>query len=76
MSNLLNLLDNTRVQVLIHVLVLDGILGSLLRRGDAGVQMLQLRAEAHADFERIRHFDVIVVGAGVIRSTTATFEDV
>jgi hypothetical protein len=43
------------MQVLVHVLVFQGILRRLLRRGNGGIEVLQLRAEAHADLERIRH---------------------
>lgn len=43
------------MQVLVHVLVLERIMRRLLRRRDGGVQMLQLRREAHPDLERIGH---------------------
>jgi len=40
--------------------MLEGIVGGLLRGVDGGVEMLELRGEAHPYFERIRHaMDVI-----------------
>lgn len=47
------------MQVLVHIFVLESIAGCLLKRYDRGIQVLQLRREAHADFERVRHFAVI-----------------
>jgi len=40
--------------------MLEGIVGGLLRGVDGGVEMLELRCEAHSYFERIRHaIDVV-----------------
>lgn len=43
------------MQILVHVFVLEGILGSFLRGSDGCVQVLQLRGEAHTHFERVGH---------------------
>lgn len=49
------LLKDTRVQILVHVFVLEGILGSFLCGSDGCVEVLQLRGEAHTHFERVSH---------------------
>lgn len=43
------------MQVLVHVPVFEGIVGGFLGGVDGGVEVLQLRGEAHADFERVGH---------------------
>lgn len=43
------------MEVLVHVFVFEGIVGSFLRRGDGGIEVLELRGEAHADLEGVRH---------------------
>ena len=43
------------MQVLVHVPVLEGIVSGFLGGVDRGVEVLELRGEAHADFERIGH---------------------
>ena len=53
---LLQLLHDARVEVLVHVLVSQGILRGLLRGGDGGIQVLQLFRKPHAHLEWIRHF--------------------
>jgi hypothetical protein len=52
------------MQVLVHVLVLERILGCLLRGSRTSIQVLELGAEAHAYFERIGH---LVVNMGYSR---------
>lgn len=46
------------MEVLVHVLVSEGILRGLLRGGDGGVHMLQLFRKPHAHLEWIRHFEL------------------
>ena len=43
------------MQVLVHVPVFEGIVGGFLGRVDGGVEVLELRGEAHADFEGVGH---------------------
>lgn len=43
------------MKVLIHVSVLEGIVSGFLGGVDGGIEVLELRGEAHADFERIGH---------------------
>lgn len=49
------LLQDARVQILVHVAILQSIMGGFLGRVDRSIEMLQLRGEAHTDLERIRH---------------------
>ena len=43
------------MQVLVHVPVLEGIVSGFLGGVGGGVEVLELRGEAHADFERVGH---------------------
>lgn len=43
------------MKVLVHVPVLEGIVSGFLGGVDRGIEVLELRREAHADFERIGH---------------------
>ena len=43
------------MQVLVHVPVLEGIVSGFLGGIGGGVEVLELRGEAHADFKRIGH---------------------
>lgn len=52
------------MKILVHVFVLEGILGSLVRRGDAGVEVLKMLGEADA------HFKGIHVGISATQSVT------
>lgn len=54
-SYALHLFQDARVQVLVHVLVSQGILSRFLCRVYRGVEMLQLRTEAHTDLKRVCH---------------------
>ena len=54
-THLLKLLQDARVEILIHVTVLEGIMSSLLRRSNRRAQVLELRCEAHADLKGISH---------------------
>lgn len=49
------LLQNTRVQVFVHVPILQSIMGGFLGGVDRCIEMLQLRCKPHADLEGIRH---------------------
>lgn len=49
------LFEDARVQVFVHVPVLEGVVGGLLRGGGGGVEVLELRGEAHAHFEGVGH---------------------
>lgn len=69
-TNPLKLLQNTRVQILAHVLVLERILRSLLCRSHRSIKMLQLGAEAHAHLEGVRH----LLGSFVLRCPFALCE--
>jgi hypothetical protein len=51
----LELLEDARVQVLVHVAVLERIEGGLLQRRVRRAEMRQQRREALAHFERVRH---------------------
>ena len=43
------------MQVLVHVPVLEGIVSGFLGGVDGGVEVLELRGETHAYFERVGH---------------------
>lgn len=43
------------MKVLVHIPVLEGIVGGFLGGVDGGVEVLQLRGKTHADFERVGH---------------------
>ena len=43
------------MQVLVHVPVLEGIVGGFLGGIGGGVEVLELRGEAHANFKGIGH---------------------
>ena len=47
------LLQDAGVKILVHVFVLEGILSSLIRRRDTGVQVLEVLGEADAHFKGI-----------------------
>ena len=49
------LLQDARVQVLVHVSVLEGVVGGFLGGVGGGVEVLELGGEAHADFEGVGH---------------------
>ena len=49
------LLQDARVQVLVHVPVLEGVVGGFLGGVGGGVEVLELGGEAHADFEGVGH---------------------
>src|SRR4051812_9555488 len=55
----LQLLQDAAVQILVHVPVLQGILGSLVCGGDARIEMLQVLGKADADLEGIHGFLVL-----------------
>lgn len=59
------LLQDTGMKILVHVFVLEGILGSLICRRDAGIQVLEVLGEADA------HFEGIHVGVFANQSVTA-----
>ena len=44
------------MQVLVHVSVLEGIVGGFLGGVGGGIEMLELGGEAHADFEGVGHY--------------------
>jgi len=48
------------VEVLVHIFVFEGIVGGFLRRGDGGIEVLELRGKAHTDLEGVRHYCGIV----------------
>ena len=52
-----DLLKNTGMQILVHLLVPEGILRGLLSRVDGGIETLELRREAHSHFEWISHVE-------------------
>ena len=45
------------MQVLVHVSVLEGIVGGFLGGVGGGIEMLELGGEAHADFEGVGHYE-------------------
>ena len=51
----LELFEDAGVQVFVHVAVLEGVVGGFLGGGGGGVEVLELRGEAHAHFERVGH---------------------
>ena len=51
----LELLEDARVQVLVHVAVLEREVGGLLGRVDGGIEVREVLGEAHAHFERVGH---------------------
>ena len=55
------------MQVLVHVSVLEGIVGGFLGGVGRGVEVLELGGEAHADFEGVGH-GMFVVRSGVFWS--------
>lgn len=57
-SHPFQLFQYTRVKILVQIAVLQRIMRGFLRRGDRGIQMLQLQSEAHPNLERIDHHDV------------------
>lgn len=58
------------MQILVHILVLQSILGSFLGGSSAGVEMLQLCAEAHSHFEGVggRHCHITASAAAAVSS--------
>ena len=51
----LQLLQDARVEVLVHVIVLDGVAGGLLRRSSRSVEVLKLVGETHSHFKWVSH---------------------
>ena len=51
----LELLQNARMQILVHLSVLEGIARGFLGRGYGGVEVLEHACEAYADVERVGH---------------------
>ena len=49
------LLEDTRMQVLVHIPVLERKMRGLLSRVDRGIEVRELVGEAHAHLERISH---------------------
>lgn len=65
------LLEDAAVQVFVHFAVLEGVVGGLLGRGGGGIEVLELAAEAHADFEGVGHGGF---GLGGTRGLALVFE--
>ncbi len=59
---LLKLFQYARMQVLVHILEFECILSGLLRGSGTGIEVFELRAEAHAYFEGIGHRGVRMEG--------------
>lgn len=57
----LELLKNARMQIFVHISVLESILGGFLGGRDRGVEVLQLVDKAHTHFERVGHGDVLKI---------------
>jgi hypothetical protein len=56
------LFQDARMQVLVHVSVLECVEGGFLGRGYRGIEVLELGGEAHADFEGVGHVRRVVPG--------------
>jgi hypothetical protein len=63
-THLLELLQDARVQILVHISVLERILGGLLGGRDGGIEVLKLFSKPHADLEWISHCVVGALGDG------------